>query len=209
MHISILIAPVRDAARHRLAVSFPNPSNGSTSESKCSRQSEEQALTVARRLSELQSEADELRRKLRTGDSSSRLESPLAVRTAVPELRGTPESLVAITPATSPPRRYGYENVAPLATVNMIPSQVLPQEGHLLPASDSTLARTLNGIRIESDEIDDIFKLYRFYTLLVYTNDLIADDGTDSSGTLLPFCQFWIRTSVLIHTIRSRVFCFG
>jgi hypothetical protein len=208
MHISILIAPVRDVARHRLAASFPNPSNGSTSESKSSRQSEDQTLTVARRFSELQSEADELRRKLRTGDSS-RLESPLAVRTAVPELRGTPESLVAITPATSPPRRYGYENVAPLATVNMIPSPVFPQEGHLLPTSDSTLARTLNGIRIESDEIDDIFKLYRSYTLLVYTNDLIADDGTDSSRTLLPFCQFWIRTSVLIHTIRSQVFSFG
>jgi hypothetical protein len=158
MPISIPIVHARDAARCRQPASSPSLSKGSINESGCAVPAfTGQSLTRLRRLSELQYEADELRRKLRTSESSSCLASPIAVLTAAVDMGGTPESLAA---SMSPRRPPGYLNPVPVTPANIHPTPVLPQEGSVMRTGGRTLARTLNGVLVEAEEIDDIFQLF-------------------------------------------------
>ncbi|KAL1964856.1 hypothetical protein VTN77DRAFT_6358 [Rasamsonia byssochlamydoides] len=115
-----------------------------------------------KRLSELEHEAEELRRKLRNSESSNSLASPIAVLTAAAEMGVAPGNLAAIPPATSPPHSSGYLNpTAPPVPVDLRPPAVLQNgEGPGMRSGAKTLARTLNGVRVEGEEIDDIFQLF-------------------------------------------------
>lgn len=114
-----------------------------------------------RRLSELERETEELRRKLRASESSSGVASPIAVLTAAAEMGVAPGNLAATPSASSPPRPSGYLNpTGPPVSMNLRPSGVLQNgDGPGTHAGDRTLARTLNGVRVEGEEIDDIFQL--------------------------------------------------
>lgn len=111
-----------------------------------------------RRMSQLEHEAEELRKRL-TGNDPRRVTSPGGILNRAIDTSITPQSLGSVTPATSPSK-----SVDPLSTQAM-PIHARPAPIVLpLPApvqSDGvTQARTLKGTRVEAHEIDEIFQLF-------------------------------------------------
>lgn len=114
---------------------------------------------VIRRLSELEQETDELRRKLRSSENNS-LSTPIAMLTAAAEM-GVDSGNSADIPALSPPQiSVGYTQPA-VPRVDVVPPPVpRPENGPEGRASEQSIARTLNGVEVTGEEIDEIFRLY-------------------------------------------------
>ncbi|RAK79163.1 Zn(II)2Cys6 transcription factor [Aspergillus fijiensis CBS 313.89] len=112
------------------------------------------------RLSELEQETDELRRKLRCDRSESLQQSPIAMLTAAAEMG------VHSTPAA------GHLNLPPQPHITSNPyhSQLTPQMSPALSypqmqvvpveVSDPTEPRTLKTVKLTGSEIDELFRLF-------------------------------------------------
>lgn len=112
------------------------------------------------RLSELEQETIELRRKLRSSENNNSLSSPIAMLTAAAEMGVAPGN-AADMPALSPPQcPVGYtQPVAP--RVDIVPPPVpRPENGPEVRPSERSIARTLNGVQVSGEEIDEIFRLF-------------------------------------------------
>lgn len=120
-------------------------------------------LTMYRRLSQLEHEAEELRKRLNGNNDTrprNRLMSP-AVLNGMTDLSHTPQSLGSSTTGTSP-----TQSIDPLAIyqqsypVNARPAPVVLQAITSPAGSDGpTQARSLKGVIVDAGEIDDIFQM--------------------------------------------------
>ncbi|KAJ5217961.1 uncharacterized protein N7498_000060 [Penicillium cinerascens] len=109
-----------------------------------------------KRISDLERESEDLRRKLRASQPAGPHPSPIALLTAAAEmgvhtpasdaLSGSPQPLPSYPPQLLPPT--GLENGAPVPALD----------------GDTTKPRTLNGIQVSGEEADDLFQLFfRYY----------------------------------------------
>lgn len=101
-----------------------------------------------------------MRRKLRSSENNNSLSSPIAMLTAAAEMGVAPGN-AADMPALSPPQcPVGYtQPVAP--RVDIVPPPVpRPENGPEVRPSERSIARTLNGVQVSGEEIDEIFRLY-------------------------------------------------
>ncbi|KAJ5887189.1 hypothetical protein N7504_011236 [Penicillium tannophilum] len=108
-----------------------------------------------RRLSDLQRESEELRRKLRESQPADPHPSPIALLTAAAELGSRSDPHVASLPASShvSPDSYPTQLLAPGSLGSATPAPAYD-------SNDATLPRSLNGVELTSAEIDDLFQLY-------------------------------------------------
>jgi hypothetical protein len=110
-----------------------------------------------RRLSELEKESEELRRKLRTSQSAeSPNPSPIALLTAAAEMgvregpsAGGGDLHIPVSQVTAAP-------AYPLITSGPAPGWA---EGSTTDITDITKSRSVNGIWVTGEEIDDLFRL--------------------------------------------------
>ncbi|KAJ5641341.1 hypothetical protein N7490_005341 [Penicillium lividum] len=106
-----------------------------------------------RRLSDLQRESEELRRKLRASQPADPHPSPIALLTAAAELGSRPDPQGASYPSSqATPDVYPPQLLAPSSLGSGTPAPAFD--------NDATLPRTLNGIELTSQEIDDLFQLF-------------------------------------------------
>ncbi|KAJ5937586.1 hypothetical protein N7454_003928 [Penicillium verhagenii] len=110
-----------------------------------------------RRLSDLQRESEELRRKLRASQPADPHPSPIALLTAAAELgsRGDPHSSSLPSSSHVSPDSYPPQLLAPSSLGSGTPAPALDNND-----ASATLARTLNGVELTKNEIDDLFQLY-------------------------------------------------
>lgn len=111
------------------------------------------------RLSELEHETDELRRKLGTQNVNPQ-SSPIAILTAAAEMgvhrEGTNAGDIQLPPPSQPSISSYSQQMMSLACLG--PS--IPRiESDSESRSDPTSSQTLNGITITGQEIDEIFQL--------------------------------------------------
>lgn len=178
----------RDVARSAQTALYRIPSNENTSASECSdaKQLPQETLTPCRRLSQLQHEAEELRKQLGSdrGSNNNRLASPIAVLTAAAEMSRTPESLNAYTPAISSPQSSIRVDAPQIIPSNVRPPPVVPVVAREMPIAHSdgeTQPRSLNSaVQIEGGEINDIFQM----SVYIEMSGLLSNAMTDSSATM-------------------------
>ncbi|KAE8372812.1 C6 zinc finger domain protein [Aspergillus bertholletiae] len=113
------------------------------------------------RLSELKQETDELRKRLRSSQSALPQPSPIAILTTAAEM-GVPllgnEAGLRLTPQSqSSPASYA-ETSAHFLSLGPPMSRAEHTPGER--ASDLTVSRTLNGVEVIGEEIDEIFQLF-------------------------------------------------
>jgi hypothetical protein len=157
----------RDVARSAQTALYRIPSNENTSASECSERRRKKtpwkrhSLTSCRRLSELQHEAEQLRKQLGSDHgSSNRLASPMAVLTATAEMSRSPESLNAYTPAIPSPQSSIRVDAPQIIASNIRPPPVVAREMPMAHSDDETQPRTLNNtVQIEGGEINDVFQM--------------------------------------------------
>ncbi|KAJ9190804.1 transcriptional regulator family: Fungal Specific TF [Paecilomyces variotii] len=114
-----------------------------------------------KRLSELEQETDELRRKLRTSEARSSISSPIAMLTAAAQMENVIGSGENQSALPSSQDSLGYSQPAITQPALFPPSMPLSVDSVSgSRGSDRTLPRTINGIKLTSDEIDDIFQLF-------------------------------------------------
>ncbi|PYI18069.1 C6 zinc finger domain protein [Aspergillus violaceofuscus CBS 115571] len=111
------------------------------------------------RLSELEHETDELRRKLRRSHSESLQQSPIAMLTAAAEMG------VHSTPTAGhlnlPPQQHTTNPYHSQLTPQMSPTLSYPQmEVVPVEVSDPTEPRTLKNVKLTGAEIDELFRLF-------------------------------------------------
>ncbi|EED13666.1 C6 transcription factor (Leu3), putative [Talaromyces stipitatus ATCC 10500] len=117
-----------------------------------------------KRMSQLEHEAEELRKRLNVSNNSTnnnryKIDSPIGVLNGIPDLSHTPQSLgSSSTMGTSP------QSVDPLSihqgqgvVINARPAPVVVRPTQ---NDETTLARMVKGVRVEGNEIDDIFQLF-------------------------------------------------
>ncbi|KAH8690603.1 putative C6 transcription factor [Talaromyces proteolyticus] len=148
-----------------------------------------------KRLSELQHETEELRKKLVSGRINT-LASPIAVLTTAAEMSRTPESLRVSTPSGSPPQPTTRLERSRIVPANIRPVPVLSAE--LPMVEGETQARTLNGITVEAEEINDLFQLFfrDFAPFLSILDPTTSPNSYYAQSSLL----FW---TVLVVSSRS------
>ncbi|KAJ5894902.1 hypothetical protein N7495_006593 [Penicillium taxi] len=108
-----------------------------------------------KRLSDLERESDELRRKLRTSESTDPHSSPISLLTAAAEMgiRTGPGIDVASVPSRAPTDSYTSQL---RSLTHEMPRPVL--------GTNTTKNRNLNDILVTSEEIDDLFQIFfRYY----------------------------------------------
>jgi hypothetical protein len=112
-----------------------------------------------RRLSELESEAGELRRQLQASDTNERYAAslPSSARGPTPQTglgndHGRSSEFVS-TSTTEYPIGFAQPALTPITPGEQ---SILQDRAHL---GDATLPRVLNGITVEASEIDDIFEM--------------------------------------------------
>jgi hypothetical protein len=108
--------------------------------------------TPWRRISDLERESEDLRRKLRASQPADPHPSPIALLTAAAELGVHTPASDSLSETPQPPPSY--------APGLLVPTNL----GHGAPGplfnGDTTKPRTLNGIQVSADEIDDLFQMY-------------------------------------------------
>lgn len=111
-------------------------------------------LISTRRLSDLQRESEELRQRLRASQPADPQPSPIALLTAAAELGGRsgPQSDTLSGHSHVSPETYPPQLLAPSSLSSGTP-------GPALETNDVTLSRTLNGVEVTGQEIDDLFEL--------------------------------------------------
>ncbi|KAJ5732403.1 hypothetical protein N7493_003884 [Penicillium malachiteum] len=109
-----------------------------------------------KRLSDLERESAELRQKLRTSQSADPHPSPIALLTAAAEMgvHAGPRSDTLSGPSQVSPESYPLQLLAPSSLGSGTPGPALENASHV------TLSRTLNGVEVSSQEIDDLFAIY-------------------------------------------------
>lgn len=105
-----------------------------------------------RRLSELEQESEELRRKIRSSQDVEPHPSPIALLTAAAEMEGRAGPATASLPTSS--------DVPPISHSPNLPLPAHQNPGPELEGADLTKSRMLNGTRVTGEEIDDMFTLY-------------------------------------------------
>lgn len=114
-----------------------------------------------RRLSELERESEDLRRKLRASQPTDPHPSPIDLLTAAAGMgvrtgsASGPASGVSQSPHIPPPS-YPPQLLAPNSGGDR-PSAPALESGGL------TKSRSLNGVQVQGEEIDDLFQMYAQY----------------------------------------------
>ncbi|KAJ6134731.1 hypothetical protein N7523_001053 [Penicillium sp. IBT 18751x] len=107
-----------------------------------------------KRISDLERESEDLRRKLRASQPADPHLSPIALLTAAAEM-GVRTPASDTLSETQPPPSYPPQLLAPMGPEHRIPGPV---------CDGDTKSRTLNGIQISAQEIDDLFQIFfRYY----------------------------------------------
>lgn len=119
-----------------------------------------------RRLSDLERESEELRRKLRASQSADPHPSPIALLTAAAEMGvlSGPGSDALPGPPPAPAASYPPQLLAPTTLENGTP-------GPALEGGDTTKPRSLNGVQVRGEEIDDLFQLFVWSVSFYQLND--------------------------------------
>ncbi|KAJ6122881.1 hypothetical protein N7512_005346, partial [Penicillium capsulatum] len=132
-----------------------------------------------KRISDLERESEELRRKLRASHPAD--PSPIALLTAAAEIGGRAESNSLSEP--TPPDSYPPQLLAPASLRPVTPAPAVDT------TSEATRSRSLNSVEVTGEEIDDLFHLFfRHYAQFLP----ILDPGTrpDTYYAQSPFL-FW------------------
>ncbi|PIG90106.1 Zn(II)2Cys6 transcription factor [Aspergillus arachidicola] len=152
------------------------------------------------RLSELEQETDELRKRLRSSQSVLSQSSPIAMLTAAAELgvhsKGNEVGLHLTPQSQSPPASYAETSVPSLSLGPPLPRvECTPRER----ASDPTVSRTLSGVEVTGEEIDEIFQLF----FDQYAQFLPVLDPLTTPNTYYAQCPFlfWAVIGVACRTI--------
>ncbi|KAJ5354396.1 uncharacterized protein N7496_012829 [Penicillium cataractarum] len=110
-----------------------------------------------KRLSELERESEDLRRKLRASQPTdlSPHPSPIALLTAAAEMgaHSRPGSNSVSVSSNAPLDAYSPHLLAPNGLTHMTPAPALDGGG-------TTKSRSLNGVQVQGEEIDDLFRLF-------------------------------------------------
>ncbi|QRD89666.1 Zn(II)2Cys6 transcription factor [Aspergillus flavus] len=151
------------------------------------------------RLSELEQETDELRKRLKSSQSVLSQPSPIAMLTAAAELgvhfTGNAVGLDLTPQSQSPPASYAETSVPSLSLGPPLPQvECTPGER----ASDPTVPRTLDGVEVTGEEIDEIFQLF-FHQ---YAQFLPVLDPLTTPNTYYAQCPFlfWAVIGVACRT---------
>ncbi|OGM47736.1 Zn(II)2Cys6 transcription factor [Aspergillus bombycis] len=151
------------------------------------------------RLSELEHETDELRKRLRSSQSALPQPSPIAMLTAAAEMgvhsTGVEVGLHLTPQSQSPPASCAETSVP---SVSLRPP--LPRVGYTLGerVSDPTVPRTLSGVEVTGEEIDEIFQLF----FDQYAQFLPVLDPLTTPNTYYAQCPFlfWAVIGVACRT---------
>lgn len=166
------------------------------------------ANVLKRRLSELEQETDELRRKLRTSEARSSISSPIAMLTAAAQMENVIGSGENQSALPSSQDSLGYSQPAITQPALFPPSMPLSVDSVSgSRGSDRTLPRTINGIKLTSDEIDDIFQLY--VGNFVSSKLSLQLTPADSFKTMRNGCRSLIPRQAQIRITPSRHSFFG
>lgn len=143
---------------------------------------------MGRRLSELQLETDELRRRLRSSQSSNPEPSPIAMLTAAAEMSNEPTRNVADLQSSdqypTPASSHAPQSIPAFIFGPTIPK---PEPVSRDRATDPTKPRILNNITVTAAEIDDIFDLCVFISFITRVQcDLIRGRFFDQYSSFLP-----------------------
>ena len=163
MPISILIALALGASRSRRNVYSPVVSEERTSASSSCLSNFKNSIywiltRFIRRLSDLQQETNDLRRRLKSSQSSTNPHpSPISMLTAAAELGASPANSEPTTLQMSPISPYPQPMLSRVCSSPEEPRAELASSGE--QAADITLTRTLNGVEVTGFEIDEIFQL--------------------------------------------------
>ncbi|KAB8219805.1 C6 zinc finger domain protein [Aspergillus novoparasiticus] len=151
------------------------------------------------RLSELEQETDELRKRLRSSQSVPSQSSPIAMLRAAAELgvhsTGNEVGLHLTPQSQSPPASYAKTSVPTLSLGPPLPRvECTPRER----VSDPTVSRTLSGVEVTGEEIDDIFQLF----FDQYAQFLPVLDPLTTPNTYYAQCPFlfWAVIGVACRT---------
>ncbi|KAL2847050.1 hypothetical protein BJX68DRAFT_240170 [Aspergillus pseudodeflectus] len=143
-----------------------------------------------KRLSELERESEDLRRKLRASQSADLNPSPIPPLTATTDLTSRTESDSGLMPGEShtPPPSYPSPLLAPSGMGN----------ASLTPGPVATRARILRGVEVRPDEIDDLFQLF-FRQYAPFLPILNPETRPDTYYAQSPFL-FWCLIGVSSRT---------
>lgn len=198
---------VHGVARSMRAVSSQTPSGESTNASVYtsshpeSRKAIQYANNSTRRMSELQQESEDLRRKLRASHPADPHPSPIALLTAAAEMapRSEPNSDSMSGTPNIPPPSYPPQLLAPNG-LGISPSTPAPA-----PAleGDTTRSRSLHGVEVRGDEIDDLFHMCGFKIPEAYFPLLTNPCVTASSATTPNSYPFSTHNPDQTHTIHN------
>lgn len=167
-----------------------------------------------RRLSQLEHEAEELRKRLNGNHDSrprNRIMSPIGVGllNGLTDLSHTPQSLGSSSTTGASPA----QPIDPLAVnqqslpINARPAPVVIHATTSPAGSDGpTQARTLKGVVVDAGEIDDIFQMQVFQQRLVRMVMLMV---TDSSKIMPRSYRSSTRPPRLTHTTTNQRFYSG
>ncbi|KAJ5310912.1 citrate synthase [Penicillium atrosanguineum] len=109
-----------------------------------------------KRISDLERESEDLRRKLRSSQPADTHLSPIALLTAAAEMGVRTPASDTLSETPQPPPSYPPQLLAPTVLVHSTPGPAYD--------GDTTKSRTLNGIQVSAQEIDDLFQIFfRYY----------------------------------------------
>ena len=106
------------------------------------------------------------------------------------------------TPSQVPLESYPPQLLAPVALTH-------ETAGPALEGTDATKPRSLNGVHVSAEEIDDLFKLYYARASVHLVWDHGSHELLDSSVNMRSFSQFSIHIPRRICIIPSPRFSFG
>lgn len=139
-------------------------------------------------MSQLEHEAEELRKRLNT--NNNKVDSPIGVLNGIPDLSHTPQSLgSSSTIGTSPSQTLDPLSVQQSQSllINARPAPVVVQATTSPAHSDGpTQMRTVKGVRIDANEIDDIFQLCVSTGLVAEYEDGHTDVDVIDSSKITP-----------------------
>ncbi|KAL2834667.1 C6 zinc finger domain protein [Aspergillus pseudoustus] len=164
-----------------------------------------------KRLSELEHETKDLRRKLRASDSADLNPSPIPPLTAATNLTPRTESNSNLIHGEShiPPSLYPTQLLAPGGMGNTL---LTPGPVPALEAG-ATRGRSLHGVEVSGDEIDDLFQLF-FRHYAPFLPILNPDTRPDTYYAQSPFifwcligvsCRAYIRNPTLLMALARHV----
>ncbi|XHG02033.1 hypothetical protein AWENTII_005398 [Aspergillus wentii] len=151
------------------------------------------------RLSELEHETDELRRKLRSSASTDPHPSPIALLTAAAEMGVHSESSGGDLQLSTPPNHpqassYPQQLLSPGCSDPSLGRVETPTDR----VADPTISRTLNNIEVTGEEIDEMFHLFfnRYAQLLPILDPRTTPNSYYTQSAFL----FWAMIGVACRT---------